>query len=143
MVRGSELKWLFALVPLFLVLSCAEGGDVMPDCFPDKGSCIKQMGEGRVIFEITPRPVRTMEDLIFTVKLEGMGSEPERILLDLSMPGMEMGENRIILERKNGGVYEGKGIIVRCPSGRRLWRATLWVPGAGETEFLFEVDREK
>jgi len=36
-------------------------------------------------------------------------------------------------------VYEGKGVIVKCPSGHRVWRATVTVPDLGKAEFIFDV----
>ncbi len=64
---------------------------------------------------------------------------PEEIAVDLSMPGMYMGENRVMLKRSPDGTYSGKGVIPKCRSGRRLWKATVTVPGAGAAGFLFNV----
>lgn len=139
MVRGGEIRWLFIIVPLLLVISCEGDNSLTPDCYPDRGECVEKIGKGRLVFEISPRPVQTMKELLFRVKLASIGSDPDRVLLDLSMPGMEMGKNQIILERKQDGIYEGRGTIVRCPSGRKLWRASIWVPGHGEVQFVFEV----
>jgi hypothetical protein len=82
--------------------------------------------------------VKAMQELTFTVKLSG--AEPfADPYIDLGMPGMHMGPNRVHLKRTGNGRYEGNGIIVRCPSGRRTWQATVTVPGAGATEFIFDV----
>ena len=52
-----------------------------------------------------------------------------------------MGENTVALAPPGEGPSRGRGAIVRCPSGRRLWRATVQVPPLGEVAFDFETDR--
>ena len=52
---------------------------------------------------------------------------------------MNMGPNRVILKSAGPGTYEGRGIIVRCPSGRKIWRATVKIPDIGQAEFIFNV----
>ena len=55
------------------------------------------------------------------------------------MPGMKMGPNRVELKNTGNGAYEGRGVIVRCPSGRRTWFAHVTIPGTGEVKFIFDV----
>jgi hypothetical protein len=55
------------------------------------------------------------------------------------MPAMAMGPNRVILKQVDQNTYEGKGIIVRCKSGKRTWRATVTLPGLGKVEYTFDV----
>jgi hypothetical protein len=55
------------------------------------------------------------------------------------MPGMKMGPNRVLLKLTDQGFYEGKGVIVRCPSGRRTWFANINIPESGEVKFIFDV----
>ena len=79
-----------------------------------------------------------MADLGFTVILTGKKpSAPP--FIDLGMPGMKMGPNQVILTADEKNVYQGKGIIVRCPSGRKTWQATVTVPDVGTAEFVFDV----
>lgn len=95
-------------------------------------------GNQEVILEAEPRPVRAMADLRFTVRLPGYeGTAPPYI--DLSMPGMRMPPNRVVLERDADGAYRGNGVIVRCLSGRRAWQAAVTVPGKGAAVFSFDV----
>ena len=60
-----------------------------------------------------------------------------------SMLGMEMGENRVRLERRAPYTFEGTAVLVRCPSGRRDWTATVAVARGGdaarEARFPFTV----
>jgi len=37
------------------------------------------------------------------------------------------------------GSYEGEGFIVKCPSGKRVWRAKVTLPGVGIVDFVFDV----
>jgi hypothetical protein len=88
--------------------------------------------------EITPRPVKAMQDLVFTVSISG--NPPSKApYIDLGMPGMKMGPNRVLLKRTDQGFYKGKGVIVRCPSGRRTWFADITIPGSGDVKFIFDV----
>ena len=86
--------------------------------------------------EIEPRTVTAMQDSTFTVMLTGIAPEQTPII-DLGMPAMQMGPNRVQPKPTGDGTYAGKGIIVRCMSGRRTWFANVVVPGAGETKFVF------
>ncbi len=148
MVRGCDItgmyrKWLLCLLVLLTGMSCTGTDRLVADCDINRGACLKRIGDIAVVLDITPRPVRSMKELAFSLKLRGVEADvlPKRILLELTMPGMEMGENKVILEGNGKGLYEGRGIIVRCPSGKRLWRAGVWLPGIGEASFLFNVDR--
>jgi hypothetical protein len=97
------------------------------------------MHKGRTItLDIQPKPVKAMQDLIFRLTIQGKAptSHP---YIDLGMPGMNMGPNQVKLEPVGAGVYEGTGVIVRCPSGRRIWRARITVPEIGEVSFTFDV----
>ena len=79
-----------------------------------------------------------MKDLTFMVTLDGKHPGAP-LFIDLGMPGMHMGPNQVVLEPVKAGVYKGKGIIVRCPSGKRTWRATVTIPDIGEVDFIFDV----
>jgi hypothetical protein len=63
------------------------------------------------------------------------------------MPGMEMGENRVRLRAAADVEWEGKAVLVRCPSGRRDWVAEVEVagPGAarGVARFPFTVEERR
>jgi hypothetical protein len=89
---------------------------------------------GTVTLDVSPKPVTAMSDLIFTVRFAGI-SLPDVPYIDLGMPGMKMGPNRVRLKPDANGIFTGSGIIVRCPSGKTLWQITVTVPGAGTAEF--------
>ncbi|MFA5352783.1 MAG: hypothetical protein WC291_01005 [Thermodesulfovibrionales bacterium] len=123
-----------------LLLSCSaqQSSPDLPDCDISQGPCAKTVMNRQVVLEISPRPVEAMKELSFRLTAEGC--REREIFLDLTMPGMYMGENRVVLRRVRGA-YEGKGIIPRCPSGRRLWQATIDIPGTGKVSYRFDVAR--
>ena len=93
---------------------------------------------GEVLLSITPWPPRAMREVDITATLPGYAGKASPYV-DLSMVGMEMGRNRVDLSRGADGRYRGTGVIVRCPSGRHDWEATLTAPGAGKAVFHFAV----
>lgn len=126
-------------------------------CDLDRGPC-RRGGPGGIAIELEagPRPLRSMTDLTFEVRVEGdaslAGLEGG---IALTMPGMAMGANRVRLAPAGPGRWVGKGVIVRCLTGGRTWTAevTLRPPAAASsqagggtpppvaTAFTFEVDR--
>ena len=108
------------------------------NCDAHNGVCTQTLGQRTVSLEITPRPVKAMQDLVFKISLSGPEpSDPPYI--DLGMPAMKMGPNRVVLARTQQGFYEGRGVIVRCQSGRRTWFANVVIPGSDGVKFIFDV----
>jgi hypothetical protein len=91
-----------------------------------------------VTLEISPNPVEAMKDLTFKITIDGghVGQPP---YIDLNMPAMNMGRNRVFLKPEGRGAFEGLGVIVRCRSGNPTWRATVTFPGIGSADFIFDV----
>jgi len=110
-----------------------------PDCEIDRGLCSKKTGRTEVNFAITPKPVRAMEELEFHLVVSPDPRLTTGLTINLGMPGMHMGKNQILLGRNPDGTYTGKGVIPRCPSGRKLWKATVQLPKEGEVSFTFNV----
>ncbi len=108
------------------------------NCDIQRGPCTQDLAGMTVTLDILPRPVRAMKDLEFRVTVSG-GKPVKAAYIDLGMPGMDMEPNRVELRPVKDNVYEGEGIIVRCPSGRRTWKATVTLPESGKVEFLFDV----
>ncbi len=101
-------------------------------------ACTHDLSGMKITLDITPKPVAAMRELTFHVILSG--EKPSYVpYIDLGMPGMNMGPNRVHLKRVEDHHYQGTGIIVRCPSGRRTWCATVLVPGSGIAAFIFDV----
>ena len=126
------------LVCRLIVSHSAYASDAEINCDAHKGVCSQSLGNHTISLEITPRPVKAMQDLVFKVSISG-NPPIKSPYIDLGMPGMKMGPNRVILKPAGQGHYEGKGVIVRCPSGRRTWFSNVTVPEAGEVKFVFDV----
>jgi hypothetical protein len=129
---------LITCILLMLPALPSHGADKTADCLIDQGPCVKTVGNREVIFSIEPKPVKTMREITFVVHIVGRNIAPT-LLLDLSMPGMYMGRNEVVLKKRPDGKYVGKGILPRCPSGKRLWQAEIDIPGSGKVSFRFNV----
>jgi hypothetical protein len=128
----------FTITLLGIHVPAAGAADIKINCNVHDGACSQSLPGLEITLNITPKPVKAMQDLVFRVLLAGKGPN-HGPYIDLGMPGMKMGPNRVILKKISRNVYEGKGVIVRCPSGRRTWRATVTVPGKGKADFIFDV----
>ena len=118
----------------------AEKFQHLVNCDLHNGTCTQQLQGTDVRLEVQPRPVKAMTDLMFKVTLSGTPLASQGApFIDLGMPGMNMGPNRVLLKASAPAVYEGTGVIVRCPSGRRIWQATVTVPDMGAVRFVFDV----
>ena len=104
-----------------------------------KAPCTITAGQRTVTLNIEPKPVHAMKELTFSVTVTPCDKLPETMLLDLSMPGMQMGKNQVTLVKKSACLYEGKGVIVRCMSGRTLWQATILSRELNNSAFTFNV----
>ena len=137
--NGSSI-FAFVIILLFTALTAnmASADESAINCQAHDGKCSLLIGKETVTLEIKPRPVTAMQDSTFTVTLTGIAPE-QAPFIDLGMPAMKMGPNRVQLQQTGDGTYVGKGIIVRCKSGRRTWFANVVVPGAGEAKFVFDV----
>lgn len=125
-----------AVVILLLMMPNALAEPI--NCDIQNRPCSQTLSGQAVTLDITPRPVKAMEDLLFRVTL-AEDLKGEAPFIDLGMPGMHMGRNRVLLKRIEKGVYEGKGVIVRCPSGKTIWKALVTAPGTGKAGFIFDV----
>ena len=119
-------------------IAADPGSENQINCRIQEGPCTKRLMGMSVTLDILPRPVKAMKDLTFQVTVSGV-KPVKAAYIDLGMPGMNMGPNRVELIPVKANVYEGQGIIVRCPSGRRTWKATVTLPEVGQAEFVFDV----
>ncbi len=103
------------------------------------GPVAGRAGGQAVILEIAPRPVRAMRELAFAVDVPGYDATPGPPRIDLEMPGMTMPPNRVTLARGADGIYRGRGVVVRCGSGRRTWSAAVVLPDGTRAVFTFDV----
>jgi hypothetical protein len=105
-------------------------------CDLGAGPCSETLLGRSITVELAPRPLRTMRELQVTVTVLDAAGAPldgAHVAVAFEMPGMDMGENVTVLAGAGPGRYAGKGVIVRCASGRRDWRARVIVaPPGGE-----------
>jgi len=116
----------------------AFASEAQINCDAHQGACSQSLGSRTVSLEISPRPVKAMQDLVFKVSISG-APPAKSPYIDLGMPAMKMGPNRVVLKHNGAGKYEGRGVIVRCKSGRRTWFGNVVIPEAGEAKFVFDV----
>jgi hypothetical protein len=73
-----------------------------------------------------------MSDLEFTVSVTpATAAVGAAASIVLTMPHMYMGETRVALSAVADGIFRGKGVVVRCASGRRDWAADVRIERAG------------
>jgi len=138
LLSGVWIGMFFFITIIFPFTTQATDHSKMINCDVHVGTCTQKLQGTDIILDINPKPVKAMTDLKFTITLTGKQgiSEP---FIDLGMPGMKMGPNRVLLKSNGKDVYSGTGTIVRCPSGKRIWKATVTVPDMGSVEFIFDV----
>ncbi len=97
------------------------------------------VGADRVRLERRLRPLRTMRELAVRAVVRRPDppelrwrswDPPLEVAVAFSMPGMEMGTNRVALAATRDG-FAGTAVLVRCPSGRRAWVADVTVAVRG------------
>ncbi len=128
-----------AEAPLLAFSFAAEKNkDQKINCDIQNQPCTQAFFGQQVTLDITPKPVKALENLTFHVKVTG---QPlfQLPFIDLGMPGMEMGPNRVELKPAGPNTYTGQGIIVRCPSDHTIWKATVSIPEKGVLNFIFDV----
>ena len=134
--RGGET---LLLAQRFQVAAAGAGAGSAPapaaPCDAGRAPCTLDAGDLRVTLDLSPRPPVALQELAAMVRVSRGGAPlpGAAVSLELSMPGMYMGENRIVLAPADGG-YAGKGVLVRCASGRRDWSAEVVVRPAGGAE---------
>ncbi len=116
------------------------------DCAIETGLCIKTIEAGniRIEFDISPKPVRSMSELVFSITvMEGAAPVTDAVVsIDLTMPGMFMGVHRPLLKHVSSGKYQGHGVIPACSHGGKLWKAEVTVEQKGKVatvSYFFEV----
>ncbi len=105
--------------------------------------CATRTNDGITVeFDIQPKPVTTMTELTFTVRLSRNGAPitDASLQLDLTMPGMFMGTTRPGLEHVGKGRYEGRGTLIRCASGKKTWQADILMGNSGIPIAGFQFD---
>lgn len=105
----------------------------------------KTVGSLTIDFDLSPKPLKAMNDLTFSVRLN-KADEPvstATVTIDLTMPGMYMGKNQITLSPQGPGKYVGTGVVTICPMHGKIWQADVSAQGqdfVATAAFRFEVE---
>jgi hypothetical protein len=149
--KSGALQAFFATSLIMTALAGVAGVSPVPaadketNCDIQRGSCRRVTNDGTAVeLDVLPKPVKALTELdfIITITRDGVPLKDAFISLDLTMPGMFMGRNRPVLKEVKPGRYEGKGVVTRCPRGRKTWQAEATVEHDGKTaivDFVFEV----
>ncbi len=108
-------------------------------CDVSREACVALTDHAIVSLDISPKPVRAMKELFFSVTVKGARIRGP-LLLMLFMPGMYMGRNEVELKQAPDGSFTGRGIIPRCPTGKNLWQADIAIPDHGSVSYRFYVN---
>jgi hypothetical protein len=134
----------FALATALLGILVFQSGKIRTPFFTESRPAISPEQNGvfmpndRIRLTITPQPVPVMKPLHFQVELQDDG-EPQSVIVDLSMPDMYMGINQVTMKKSSPGVYKGVGIIPICPTGLKLWQASVIIDNQAAGDFFFDV----
>lgn len=113
-------------------------------CELGAGPCTAPLsGGGEVTLALGPRPLRAMADLAVTAEVREGGAPLEgAVSVRFEMKGMQMFPAEARLAPAGPGRHAGRAVLVRCPSGRRDWTATVVVTPAGGAPRTAELPLE-
>jgi hypothetical protein len=77
---------------------------------------------------------------VATASRAGLPVDGLEVSLNLAMPEMFMGTNRVALAAEGNGQYVGEGTVVNCPSGGKRWHAELAAAADGGAPALAGFD---
>lgn len=111
----------------------APGDAVEAACDLGAAPCAATLGDLQLTVDLGPRPIAPMRSLSVNVELRRAGAPVDgaEVTASFAMAGMQMGENAVALAPAGAGRYAGTAVLVRCPSGRRDWIATIDVQAGG------------
>lgn len=122
-VAGAYLKNLVSQdTAAALVMKTQQGCDLAQQ------SCSAQL-DGKTLSLDIKKPVKYLTKLEIELKVSGYQNEKiTKVIIDFSMPGMEMGINRFEIRKiENDNVWHGMAILPVCISGRTDWQVKLYL----------------
>ncbi len=102
--------------------------NVIESCDLGRQSCNAKLKNKSVTLTLQ-QPVRYLQKIELMLVVDGFETgEITKVLVDFSMPGMQMGINRYTLKPTNiDTVWQGMAIIPVCVSGRKDWQVKLYI----------------
>ncbi|HHC72927.1 MAG TPA: hypothetical protein ENK54_08515 [Thiotrichales bacterium] len=113
----------------------------VPDCDVSASPCVAR-GEGIAVRVAIGPGVTPMSRFPIRVEVDE-GGPWDRVVAEFTMPQMNMGENRFLLEKGEVG-WQGEGVLPFCVSGRSEWILTLDLEQGDSVwrgRFPFRADR--
>lgn len=94
------------------------------DCRLDRQACASDLPEGgRIGIAIEPRPIPAARP--FNLRIDLAGIRPDRVEVDFTGVGMNMGVTRLRLQAAGSGRYAGQVTLPVCVTGSMVWQATV------------------
>ena len=88
------------------------------------GPCLSPLPDGgSVSLSVEPRSIPVVQPLRFEVRVDGL--EVNRVEIDFSGVDMNMGFNRPALEKQQGGLFTGNGMLPVCVRDAMEWEAKV------------------
>ena len=122
-------KWLLSRAALLLITAFTivfafhpiMAEDPLPrkykKCNFHRAACTASLPQTTVTLDILPKPVKTMRPLTFVLNISGR--QPASLpYIDLGMPGMDMGPNRVSMKGTGRGQYRGRESSCVVPAAR-------------------------
>ncbi len=116
-----------------------NSSDINNVCDFRDGSCTRMVDSLKVTISVEPAPPVPMKETVFIVKIEGKEILSENLIMNLTMPGMYMGKNQIVLRRVAANFFMGSGVIPVCPEGGTFWNAEVFLSPGETVRFGFNV----
>lgn len=113
-------------------------------CDLNRSPCRATFAGGSIELSVEPRPVPVIKPMQVSVSIAGV--DPSNVDIDFSGVTMNMGYNRVTLDKAGDGRFLGQATIPVCITGRMAWRATLLVDAPGQrisVPFVFEAPLEE
>ncbi|AFL67720.1 hypothetical protein [Sulfurospirillum barnesii] len=112
-------------------------------CNLHQSSCSVSLKNNTLVeFDINPKPIPLMKPLHFRAVIKDI--HLPYIELTLFATNMNMGLHTFKLYAKEGGVYEGEGMLPTCVVGNMIWQANLIINTPSESlgaVFTFQTDK--
>jgi len=97
-----------------------------PACDLRAGPCVSRLNDdASVSFAIEPREIPLVKPLQLRVEVQGL--DAQQVEVDFSGVDMNMGFNRVKLERKGEGRFVGGGMLPVCVRDAMEWEAKVLV----------------
>lgn len=148
-------SWTTRLLLVLLLIATAAGsaflwwrfmpGDVATGCNPHQRSCSQPLpGGGRVVLDLTPKPLDFSHPIRIAVRLENAGAgDTDEVAVDFAGLDFPTSFDRALLKPVGDGRFEGELEIPTCLFPPLDWQASVLL-GKGETRrvapFLFNTD---